>query len=232
MKLATGTRIGQSRQELIPAVIFSFFLHVFLFFLALFLYSHVQPRAFIPPAYRVKLVALPADLAAQTTQAEAPAPQPEKKKERKMVSKPKPSEARKSDMAGLKPSREQAKTPEPSVETVPETPAPAGAGTAGGVAVSTPEDFKFAAYGSIIREKIRSRWHPQEGMRGLKATVAFRILRSGRVGESHLAAGSGNFYFDQAAMRAILSSSPFPPLPDEFPRQHADFVVDLTPRDL
>lgn len=231
MKLATGTRIGQSRQELIPAVIFSFFLHVFLFSLALFLYTQVQPRAFIPQAYRVKLVALPADLVAQTTPAEAPAPQPEKKQERKAASKAKSPETRKSDMAGVKQAKKQARTPEPPDETVPAAPGPAGA-SGGGVAVSTPEDFKFAAYGTIIREKIRSRWHPQEGMRGLKATVSFRILRSGRVGESHLAAGSGNFYFDQAAMRAILSSSPFPPLPEEFPRQYADFIVDLTPRDL
>lgn len=232
MKLATGTRIGQSRQELIPAVVFSFFLHVFLFFLALLLYGHAQPRSFVPPAYRVKLVALPADLAAQTTTEEAPAPQPEKKQEKKAAPKQKAA-AKKGDLPELKKGKKASTTTEPEEDSVSDAPEGAGAGEAGGgVKVSSPEDFKFAAYGSIVREKIRSRWHPQEGMRGLKATVSFRIHRSGRVIGSNLEAGSGNFYFDQAAMRAILSASPFPPLPDDFPRQFADFVVDLTPRDL
>jgi len=47
------------------------------------------------------------------------------------------------------------------------------------------------------------------------------------VGESKLEESSGNFYFDQAAMRAILSSSPFPPLPDDFSQEFALFSVDL-----
>jgi TonB family protein len=55
----------------------------------------------------------------------------------------------------------------------------------------------------------------------------FRILRSGRVGEVKLQESSGNFYFDQAANRSILSSSPFPQLPDEYPREYLEISVDL-----
>jgi len=57
--------------------------------------------------------------------------------------------------------------------------------------------------------------------------VVFRVLRSGRVGEAKLQEASGNFYFDQAAMRAILASSPFPPLPEGFFKEYETFSVDL-----
>jgi TonB family protein len=49
----------------------------------------------------------------------------------------------------------------------------------------------------------------------------------GRVGEAKLVESSGNFYFDQAAMRAILASSPFPPLPEGFFKEYETFSVDL-----
>jgi TonB family protein len=61
----------------------------------------------------------------------------------------------------------------------------------------------------------------------MKVKVLFRILRSGRVGDTKLEQSSGNFYFDQAAMRAILLSSPFPPLPEGFYKDDEVFSVDL-----
>ena len=61
--------------------------------------------------------------------------------------------------------------------------------------------------------------------------MAFRISRSGRVTYSDLQEPSGNFYFDQAAMRAILSSSPFPPLPEGYFKDSMEFSVDLVPRE-
>jgi outer membrane biosynthesis protein TonB len=38
---------------------------------------------------------------------------------------------------------------------------------------------------------------------------------------------SGTFGFQQAAVRAIRSSNPFPPLPEEFAKQSLEFSVDL-----
>jgi TonB family protein len=51
------------------------------------------------------------------------------------------------------------------------------------------------------------------------------------VGDTRLTESSGNFYFDQAAMRAILSSSPFPPLPEGFFKDSEVFSVDLVERE-
>jgi outer membrane biosynthesis protein TonB len=47
------------------------------------------------------------------------------------------------------------------------------------------------------------------------------------VGEVKLQDSSGNFYFDQAAVRAILLSSPFPPMPEDFYKDFAVFSVDM-----
>jgi outer membrane biosynthesis protein TonB len=46
------------------------------------------------------------------------------------------------------------------------------------------------------------------------------------VGDVQLEASSGNFYFDQAAVRAILSSH-FPAMPEGFYKEYEVFTVDL-----
>jgi TonB family protein len=84
---------------------------------------------------------------------------------------------------------------------------------------------------AIVRDKVERNWNPPPGAKGAKVKVVFRILRSGRVGDSRLTESSGNFYFDQAAMRAILSSSPFPPLPEGFFKDSEVFSVDLVERE-
>ena len=68
-------------------------------------------------------------------------------------------------------------------------------------------------------------------MAGAKAKVEFTVLRSGRVGNAKLQVSSGNFYFDQAAVRAILMSSPLPPMPEGFYQDYAVFTVDLQEKD-
>ena len=57
--------------------------------------------------------------------------------------------------------------------------------------------------------------------------MQFTILRSGLVVEPDIEESSGNFYFDQAALRAIQSSSPFPRLPEEFFQEQVVLSADL-----
>jgi TonB family protein len=92
---------------------------------------------------------------------------------------------------------------------------------------STTQEFQFPPYLLIVRDKVERNWNPPPGAKGAKVKVTFRVLRSGRVGEANLQESSGNFYFDQAAMRAILASSPFPPLPEGFFKDYETFSVDL-----
>jgi TonB family protein len=93
------------------------------------------------------------------------------------------------------------------------------------------QEFPFLPYLAIVRDKVERNWNPPPGAKGATVKVLFRILRSGRVGEAKLVDSSGNFYFDQAAMRAILASSPFPSLPEGFFRDSATFSVDLVEKE-
>ncbi len=51
---------------------------------------------------------------------------------------------------------------------------------------------------------------------GVEATVYYRIQRDGRVTELRIVRSSGINSFDLAALRAVQSSSPLPPLPRGF----------------
>ncbi len=232
MRTHAGKKIGQSGNELILAVFFSFFLHASLVAFALFVYMAVTPKIKIPPFYQVKLVGLPAasqpvpaqEAAHPAPKAESRPPQPVKK------AAPKPAKAAMPEFSTRKPKPEK---PETSAEQEPPAPPPAPAARTGGksegVAVSAgSEDFKFPPYLAIVRDKIERHWNPPPGTTaGAKAKIQFTVLRSGRVGEVKLQDSSGNFYFDQAAIRAILQSSPFPPMPDEFYKDFALFSVDM-----
>jgi TonB family protein len=83
------------------------------------------------------------------------------------------------------------------------------------VGVRVDGDFRWAYYLASIRNKIGSRWVPPPGLGGrlVRATVYFRIGRDGQVSVSRVEDGSGNSFFDQTAMRALLAATPLPPLP-------------------
>ena len=97
-------------------------------------------------------------------------------------------------------------------------------GGSGGVRVTGDTgDFvsRYSAYVTAIRNRISSNW--------MKATVdpsvrvaprvyvTFQILRDGRVVNSQVTASSGVFSLDNSALRAVLDSSPMPPLPPDYP---------------
>ncbi|HYA86931.1 MAG TPA: TonB family protein [Nitrospirota bacterium] len=100
-----------------------------------------------------------------------------------------------------------------------------------GVAVTTPqEEFtKFSWYVASVRDKIGQNWRPPMDSKDAKARVIFEINRSGwvlgvSIDTDH---SSGATIFMQAAIRAIQSSNPFPPLPEDFGKQTLEFSVDL-----
>jgi TonB family protein len=238
MKLLTGKRIGQSGGELSRAILFSSISHVIFFSIVLFLVAQGPPRFVVPPSYRVKLVDLPRDYAnlppTMSEQAAQP-PAPVVKTQAKPMAKasgkaapkaaaPRPSAVSKQAMPELDAKKTDKKAAEePAAGSSAESPKKQES-----VAVaSTTSEFQFPPYLLIVRDKVERNWNPPPGAKGAKVKVTFRVLRSGRVGEAKLQESSGNFYFDQAAMRAILASSPFPPLPEGFFKEDETFSVDL-----
>jgi TonB family protein len=80
-------------------------------------------------------------------------------------------------------------------------------------------DFRFAYYLATLRNKIGSRWvPPQVDTRGrpIKTTVYFRVHRDGKISQAAVETSSGYVFFDQTAMRALISATPLPPLPAGF----------------
>lgn len=243
MKLASGTRIGQSGRELVVSVVFSLFIHVITITGVVFISMQVVPRIIAPPTYHVKLVDLPADLSqakpAEPQRAPLPPPVKEEKTKKaqdkaKKTAKPKPDrDMKKAAMPELK---DKKKKPEEQAKSaVPPAPGPKPDDKkkeAVAVGVQPGEkEMPLLPYIAIVRDKVERNWNPPPGAKGTRAKVMFQVLRSGRVGDARLDDPSGNFYFDQAAMRAILASSPFPPLPEDFSSESVMLWVDLMERE-
>jgi TonB family protein len=117
------------------------------------------------------------------------------------------------------PRNEPAAAPAPPAP--PPAPAPAAgrpSGSAAGSGAVTLEvtDFPYAYYLLAIQNKITERWHGR-ALDGRQPVATFQIDRTGRVSGLAISKTSGNPYYDQAAMRAILEAAPFPPLPQDFP---------------
>jgi protein TonB len=73
-------------------------------------------------------------------------------------------------------------------------------------------DFRDAAYVERMRMLIGTHWL-RPAVTGAATTVHFVIDRDGRIRDAAVETASGNSTFDRAALRAILETSPLPPLP-------------------
>lgn len=260
MRSYAGKKIGQSDYELVLSVFFSFFLHAAIVVLALLLYSASAPKVHIPLFYEVKLVGQPAEIAPPAAPASTPpvakaepAPVEKKTQPKVKIAPPKPlskalNKVAMPDLASrktktarneeAKPAEtEQAKPAPKETASAPSVPSavPATEGSkAEGVAVNTAsgDSKQLSSYFPLLTYNIGRNWNPTPGVKGRKATVLFRLLRSGRVyGDVKIEVSSHDDSFDMAAKRAILSSSPFPPMPDEFYKPYEEFRVDLVEKE-
>jgi protein TonB len=107
----------------------------------------------------------------------------------------------------------------------PPAPAPAPATTpgatttadvpAGGTGVTGIEggDFPYTLYIENMKRLIGAHWFRPQVSGPVTATVYFVVNRDGTIRDGKIETASGNGAFDRAALRAILESSPLPPLP-------------------
>jgi protein TonB len=61
-----------------------------------------------------------------------------------------------------------------------------------------------------------------------EATVSFTISPDGHVLSRHLLEGSGYGILDEAAMQALQKASPFPPFPEDLPKQNMKVTVPFS----
>lgn len=83
----------------------------------------------------------------------------------------------------------------------------------GGTGAVVEGDFPFTIYIDRMRTLIGQHWYRPQAAPGIATTVYFVIERDGTVRDARSESESGNGTFDRAALRAVLESSPLPPLP-------------------
>lgn len=101
-----------------------------------------------------------------------------------------------------------------------------GSGLAGQIGLS---NFPYQYYLQIIRDRISSNWFTSlvdPGVEGtLQTAVYFRIFRNGTISNVEVRESSGVRTFDSSAVRAIMNSAPFPPLPADYGEQYLGVIL-------
>jgi protein TonB len=92
-------------------------------------------------------------------------------------------------------------------------------------------DFPYAWYLRQVVQQVQGEWQRQNRLSepNQKPVLFVEIQRDGSIRTPRIAESSGNALYDQAALRAIVDASPFPPLPQEWPRPslRVNFKFDL-----
>jgi len=90
-------------------------------------------------------------------------------------------------------------------------------------------NFPFTYYVQAVRDKISSNWFTSlvdPGVSGtLQAAVYFRIFRNGTISTVDIRESSGVKTFDFSAVRAVMNSAPFPPLPSEYEEEYLGVIL-------
>lgn len=92
-----------------------------------------------------------------------------------------------------------------------------GPGTKFGSAAIDNSNFNYPYYFVQSFGKIGRNWsNPVAANQPLSCIIYFQIIRSGTVLDPEIEKSSGVTAFDRACLRAVLASSPLPPLPPDF----------------
>lgn len=89
--------------------------------------------------------------------------------------------------------------------------------------------FPLGDYATIVVERIKQKWFIPSNLKDSRGqtTVVFYIGKDGRFTNAKIVSSSGSNSLDLAALKAVIDSNPFPPLPNGFPgdRIGAKFVL-------
>lgn len=116
---------------------------------------------------------------------------------------------------------ETAEKPREDIEKTSSSPAVQSTG-----AKSLLEEVRLKAYTDRLWKQINSHWTVPSSLKntGLKVLIEAKIDPGGKVSKAWVEEASGSKAFDDAALRTIWKSSPFPPPPDEIIEQGMGFM--------
>ncbi len=203
---------------------------------ALIYSASIHPARFVMPR-TVAVRLLPAG-SLKGGEAPAPAPAPAPEPEKPKILKPAPEDAPPppSSKAVLLPVKEEKKTatasrPSPEKARAPDVSLPSagpssgggsggpvGAGGNVGVSGATLDDadFKYSYYIERMLIAIGMNWFKPAQAGDVSPVIHFRIEKDGTISDASVERSSGLPFVDRAALRAVVSSSPLPPLPSEY----------------
>jgi periplasmic protein TonB len=230
-----------------PATVLSLLLHAAVL-AGLVFSAFARPMHYAPPRF-VAVRLLPAGAVRAPAPVQAAEPAPPAAAPKPKIEKPVPEEAPKpSKEALLLPAKEDKKkkpTPPPVSRPGPAAApavslpsagdeAPAGAssgpsgqgGTAGiGSLKLDQADFKYPVYIERMVQIISLNWFKPAQAVQTSPVVHFQIERDGTVTDPRIITSSGLPFVDRAALRAVMASSPLPPLPAEYGGPHLGIQV-------
>jgi TonB family protein len=94
---------------------------------------------------------------------------------------------------------------------------PTGNAQGVGTVASVDGNFPFQWYLTAVQRKVYEQWtQPLSSAQGQKVVIVFEIARSGEVTAARVEKTSGDAAYDLAALRAVTSANPLPPLPSEY----------------
>jgi protein TonB len=245
---AVGDLLAHRREDRIPwgeAALLAFVLHAALVG-GLLLSAIAKPMRYARPrAVAVRLLQAGSLRVAEPARAPAPAPPAETAKPK--IEKP-PEEAppAPSQKAVLLPAKEDRKKPTPppisrpgkatgpavslpsAGEESPGAPGPAaGAGGTAGIGGFKVDqaDFNYPVYIERLILIIGLNWFKPTQAVTTNPVVHFQILKDGTIADARIVVSSGLAFVDRAALRAVLASSPLPPLPADYARQDVGIQV-------
>jgi protein TonB len=99
--------------------------------------------------------------------------------------------------------------PAPAAAAVPVAPAV----PIGGTGVAIEGDFPYTIYVQNMNRLIGQHWSRPDVKGGTSTVIHFVIDRDGTIRDVVIEAPSGNALYDRAAQRAVMETSPLPPLP-------------------
>jgi len=205
---------------------------------AILLSSLTHPHRYIPTRTVAVRLVQAGSLKGGATVSVPPRAEPEKPKITKPAEEEPPPPTEK---AKLLPAKEEKKKPVPAAPQAPtvkrSSPEPGAAaseatqrgqggaiGAGGNVGIGgatfDQPDFNYSYYIERMLVTIGTNWFKPALTVPTSPIIRFRILRDGTLTEVDVERASGLPFVDRAALRAVLASSPLPPLPSEFAGDH------------
>jgi protein TonB len=243
---AVGDLLAERQQDRIlwgPAAVLAFLLHAAVL-VGLLVSAFARPMHFARPrVVAVRLLAAGSLRAPEPVRAQAAPPAAVEKPK---IEKPPEEAPPPSKKAVLLPVKEDRKRPTPPPVSRPGPSAPAvslpSAGTDPGAAATGPAagaggtagiggfkidqaDFKYPVYIERLVLIIGLNWFKPTQSVTTSPVVHFQILRDGTITDARIVVSSGLSFVDRAAMRAVIASSPLPPLPADYGRQDIGIQV-------